>query len=57
VTAKLTSSTSFSVDETFCNNFRLTARGDFNETTKKLSVQYNCIRDSISYTCTAVYQY
>jgi hypothetical protein len=57
VSAKLTSSTSFSVDETFCNNFRLTARGDFNETTKKLSVQYNCIRDSVSYTCTAVYQY
>jgi hypothetical protein len=57
VTATLTSSTTFKVDETFCSNFHITAEGNFNESTKKLTVNYTCIKETSTYSCTAVYQY
>jgi hypothetical protein len=61
VTATLTSSTSFKVDETFCNNFHITADGIYNETNKKLTINYNCTyhnnTTTETYNCRAVYQY
>lgn len=61
VTATLTSSTTFKIDDTFCNNFHITADGVYNETTKKLIVSYNCTYQNTpttqTYNCQAVYQY
>jgi hypothetical protein len=57
VTAKLKSSTTFKVDETFCTDFHITADGVYNEATRKLTITYNCIHNGTTDNCKAVYSY
>ncbi len=59
VTAKLVSSTAFVIDDVFCTDFHITGRGDYDPTTQKLKISYNCIYNNNMTTdnCDAIYQY
>ena len=57
VVATLKSSTSFTIDDTFCTDFHITARGDYDPATRQLVVHYNCIHGSNTDNCTVVYPF